>query len=78
MQVAVPKQRGRSPSYLAAQPASCRLPRSLLRVLEPAPLRESGSIAEPSGFGSASKPGASRQALTRRVASLSARLSRRA
>lgn len=78
MQVAVPKQCGRSRSCPATQSTSCKLPRSLLQVLKQALLRESSSIAEPNGFSSASKPCASQQALTRHVASLSARLSWRA
>lgn len=52
-----------------------RRPCSLLRVLKQALLREGSSITEPDGFSPASKPCASRQALTQRVASQSARLS---
>lgn len=48
---------------------------SPLQVLQRAPLRESSSIAEPSSVGSASEPGANRQALTWHVASLTAPLS---
>lgn len=77
MQVAVPKQCGRSRSSPATQSTSCKLPRSLLQVLKQGLLRESSSITEPNSFSSASKPCTSRQALTRHVASLSACLSRR-
>lgn len=74
MQVAVWKQCGRSWSCPATQSVSCKLP----QVLQQALLRESSSIAGPNGFSFASKPCASHQALTRQVASPSARLSCRA